>query len=413
MNKKIVNINGIKVTLIDTNKFKSVCGGMFFKMPIKKEMITLRTILRNILIHTCKKYPTNKLLNINCIENYDATYTSNFRRDGNYATSFFMFRTLNEEYTDKDNLKRVLDTFKEIIFNPNVKKDSFDNEEYDFFYRILETKIKTRKENARNYSFYKMCKQMGENTPISYTTSIDILEKITNKDLYKEYLNMIENSEVSFVVAGNNVTKLDFKDFLKDIKTRNYDDDLYITSKISKEKNIVEEYDGMQSTLLIGLKLEDLSEYEKSYVIPIYNNILGGGTSSRLFNIIREKNSLCYSCFSRYEKDDSLIEIYAGIENDNYKKTLLLTKDIVRGMNKITEEELKSAKTDIITVIEESFDSLPNYVVPTYLDNLYNADSVDKKIDNIKKVTLEDLKKVYKKVYLTDTFFLKGGKTDE
>ena len=49
MNKKILNINGIKVTLVDTDKFKSVCGALFFKTPIKEEMMVTRTLLRNII----------------------------------------------------------------------------------------------------------------------------------------------------------------------------------------------------------------------------------------------------------------------------------------------------------------------------------------------------------------------------
>ena len=413
MNKKILNINGIKVTLVDTDKFKSVCGALFFKTPIKEEMMVTRTLLRNILIHSCRKYPSNRELNINCLENYDTYYSSNFRRDGNYATNYFFFRTFDEKYTDKDNLKRVLDTFKEIIFNPNAKNNKFDDEEYNLAYQSLKSRIETRKERARAYASYKLCKQMGGDTPVSYTTSLKVLEKVTNESLYKEYLNMINNSEVSFVVAGKNVTKLDFNEFLNGVKTTSYNNDLYVNTNINDSINeTIEEYSGLQSILSLGLKLKDLTTFERKYVMPVFNNILGGGTSSRMFNIIREENSLCYSCFSRYEKDDNLIEIYMGIENENYEKALSLTKEIVNNMKSITEDELKRAKIDITSVIKESLDNLNNYAIPEYFKDLYNDEEDSIRIDKINSVTLNDIKGVFKKVYLTDSFFLKGGKTN-
>ena len=61
-------INQIPITYVNVDKFKSVSGILFFKMPIKKEMFVTRTLIRNILIHSCNKYPSNRLLNINCLQ---------------------------------------------------------------------------------------------------------------------------------------------------------------------------------------------------------------------------------------------------------------------------------------------------------------------------------------------------------
>ena len=373
-------VGNVLVNLVDVDKFKSICGAIFFKMPVTKEMMTTRSLIRSILLHSCKKYPSNRLLNINCLENYDAYYSSNFRRDGNYATNYFLFRTLDDRYTDKQNLNRVMDTFYEIIFNPNASCEKFDEDEFNLAKQKLRSSIESKKERAQSYAMDMLYKQIGDNTPISYVSQLDILDKITNESLYKEYLNMINNSEVSFVVAGKNVTKLNFDKFLEKIKSRTYDNNLLVKPLINENFNEkTEEYNGLQSVLAVGLKLKDLTEFESTYVLPVYNNILGAGASSRLFNIIREKHSLCYSCFSRAEKDDNIIEIYAGIENENYKKTLRLIKEVVGSMNKIETDEFKRSIIDITSSLKESLDELSNYVVPIYLNNLYNEKDISEK----------------------------------
>ena len=69
-------INSIDVTYVKTNKFKSVCGALYFSSPIEKDSLTKRSLLSKILVNSCKKYNTNQKLNINTIENYGAEYES-------------------------------------------------------------------------------------------------------------------------------------------------------------------------------------------------------------------------------------------------------------------------------------------------------------------------------------------------
>ena len=414
MNIKERIIKNIPVTYVDTNKFKSVCGILYFKSPITKRKLVSGHIIRNILLHTTKKYPTNRLLNINCLENYSASYSATLRRDGNYISNIFLFRSLDKRYTKEDTTQNVLDTFNEIIFNPNSSNNKFNDEEFDLAYQKIKSSIEAEKESAKLYASKILNKQQGDKTPISYTVEVEDLEKITNEEVYKDYLDMINNSEVGFIVAGHNVSSLNFDKLLSNIKTKKYNDKLKIETKIKEEFcEKIEEYNGLQSVLAVGLKLKDLTDYESTYVMPIFNNILGAGASSRLFDVIREKNSLCYSCFSRYEKDDNLIQIFAGIEYQNYEKTLNLTKEVIKSMEKIEEDEVKRAITDITSSLKECLDDIQNYVIPLYSSKLYNEDNILDKIENIKKVTKEDVEAIYNKLFITDSFFLKGGKTDE
>ena len=411
------NINNIPVTIINTNKFKSIVGMLCFKMPIKKELITTRRLIRLLLSHTSKKFKNPKDLSINILDNYGAYYNYSVTREGRYIINKFSFRILEDKYTKKGNFKNALDTFKETIFNPNCDGDAFNKEEFNLFYQRMKTSIESAIERPRNYAMDKLCEEMGEDSILSYRPTIEELNKITPKNLYNDYLNMINNSQIEFIIAGN-ISEDEAcsysKYILKNLKQNNYDVPLIITNdKIEDNfKEKIEEYNGKQSILTIGLKIDTLTEFERLYVLPIYSGILGGGGSSRLFNIVREKNSLAYSCFSRYEKDDSVMFIIAGIEKDNYEKALNLIKQVVNSMDSVDEEEILRVKQEIITSLKESTDDLQNYPQIVFNGKLYNMGSIENRIENIKKVTKNDLKEVHKKVFLTNSYFLKGMKTN-
>lgn len=408
-------MNKINVKVIKTDKFKSVTGMLCFKMPIKKEMMAKRSLMRRLLIFSCKKYPTNKALNINCLENYGAYYSAGMIREGNYIINNFVFKSLEDKYTKEGNLKNVIDTFCEIIFNPNVKDNAFDKEAYDLIYQELKAEVESEIERPRTYAISKLNGTLDKDSPVAYKVTIDDLLKVTSEQVYEEYLNMLNNSEVDLIIAGN-ITDVpdELKPAIKRLKQNKYDEELIINNDEIEEgfKAETEVYDGEQSILTLGVKLDELSDFERTYVVPIFSGILGGGASSRLFNVIREEHSLAYFCFSRYEKDDSLMYIVSGIDGKNYEQALKLIKEVFNTMDKVSDEEVEKVRNNIISVLKESEDSLGNYPVNYYVNKLYNEPDNKAKIKFIKQVTKADVERVFSKVHLTNSYFLKGGADD-
>ena len=185
MEKKEFIYNNIPVTILKTNKFKTVVGTLYFKEPIKEKMITTRRLLRNLIMHSCKKFPTSKDLNINVLENYNSDYSAATIREGNYIINSFSFRILEDKYTKKGNFLNGLDTFKEIIFNPNIDNDEFNKEEFSLLYQTLKSEIESMIENPRNYAIDNLMKQLGKGTVVSYAPNLKELKKINSKSIYK------------------------------------------------------------------------------------------------------------------------------------------------------------------------------------------------------------------------------------
>lgn len=409
------NINGINVTFIKTNKFKSIYGSLIFKSLVTKEKMTYGALLRSVLMESTKKYDTNEKLNINTLENYDAYYAASNARMGNYYFNRFDFSTLEDKYTKEGNLKNVLDTFCEIVFNPNVNAGSFNEESFKINFERLKLSIEKTKENQRSYAEERLLKNLNQKKPYTFARDIKVLNTITKETLYDYYKDMINNSNVSLIIAGNIEDESIFDDVIYKIKNNKaFNEELYISNDDLNDdyKDIKESGYGTQNVLYLVCYLKKMNAYELNYVMPLYRIILGGSGNSRLFDNVREKNSLAYYCFARLEKDDNLLEIITGIEKENYQKSLKIIKEELKKMNKITDEELLVAKKELISSLLESLDQIGNLVSRYHIEITYNLPNIDEFIKRIDKVTKEEVENINKKIDLKLSYFLKEGEKD-
>ena len=106
---------------------------------------------------------------------------------------------------------------------------------------------------------------------------------------------------------------------------------------------------------------------------------------------------------------DNLLIINSGISHENYDKVIKLVKKIMKNMDKdVTQEELDRARTEYLSILEETYDNIDSIVENQIAANLLNLDEYEKRIEEINKVTIDDVKNINKKVHLDTIYFLKG-----
>ena len=408
-------INSIDVTYVKTNKFKSVCGALYFSSPIEKDSLTKRSLLSKILVNSCKKYNTNQKLNINTLENYGAEYESYTGQYGNYIISSFKFTCLNDKYINDNIINKVIDTYKELLFNPLIKDNEFNSETFDLCYKILETQLLSEKEDIKNYCYKKMLETLDNTLAYSYLKNLKDLKKINTKNLYEEYINMLNNSEIKLILVGDFDYKKYAKSILENLKSKRYSENKFIENRCNKKEILIrkEKIDTTGSVIFMGFKCFNLTDYERLYVMPIFSRILGGGATSRCFDIIREKESLAYYCYCKYDKADSILSVYAGIDKYNFDKVYNLILDIFNNMNEIDEEEIKISKEDINSSLKENYDYIQRIISLFYFKEFYNEGSLEERIKQFNKVSIEDLKRIFKKIKPDCVYFIEGEKENE
>ncbi len=146
----------------------------------------------------------------------------------------------------------------------------------------------------------------------------------------------------------------------------------------------------------------------RRYGLYLLNNIIGGGSSSRLFLEVREKQGLAYSIYSftgLYE-DSGVFGISSSTSLENYRPVLRI---IIREIKKlceegVSEEELNRSKEQIKGGIIFSMENLESRMGRNAKQELdYNKTITTEEImGEIEKVSVEDLNNLIRDVLTLD-----------
>ena len=399
--------------IIKTDKFKTTTISVNFVDKIKKEEITIRKFLFQILCSTSLKYNTNRLFEIKLEDLYSLSLGHSNIKFGNLINSYIDIKFLNEEYSDENLLENSIDLLCELIFNPNVKNNKFDSKNFEIIKDKLNLIIESQKENTQKYALNRSLELMDENDPVSYNLwgYKEDLNKINEENLYEYYKKVLKTNKIDIFVVGNfnkeKIISLFEKKFILNDNNKNEFEPFITYKKSLKTKVIEESINLQQSKLSIICKVLNLNLFERRYVLPIYTSILGGNSSSRLFINVRERNSLAYTVSASSKAPNSIFMIYSGIDADDYDDALkLIKKEII--LKNIKEEELEIAKKELISAVEVLNDNPSNIINYYFGIEVFKSDPANLKIENYKKVTIKDLEKLSHKIKIAMIYFLKG-----
>ena len=416
------DLGSYSLHLIKTNKFKTITVRIAFRSPVVKEEITVRNILCDMFLQSSSKYPSKRELTIAAQDLYAADIQTYNSRLGNYNNLDIYLSVLHDRYTEEGNFRKALDFLKEIVFYPDVLNQQFSLEKLEIVKATAKSHLSSLKEDGASYSLLRLFEVMDKKRVSSYRMVgyLEDLEKITPSSLYQYYQKMIRSDLVDIFVIGD----IDIKKMtqmirevipIKTVKRQRVSyllEDVRPRSKRLFEKEVVST---SQSKLAIGCRAHGLNDYERNYALTLFNIILGGSGDSKLFKEVREKYSLCYVINSVPNKLDHLILIRAGIDKENYTKTVELIDNILLDMKKgkINDEEIRVAKEYFCTALDELEDS-PNQILDNYyMMELIGTDTIDEKRRKIMKVTKEDIVKVAKKVKIDTVFFFVGDSNEK
>ena len=438
----------IKIKRFENNKFKTNEIAVFVTIKQTKENATKNALIPAVLRRGSANFQ-NQLEISKKLENmYGASFNCGVDKSGDYIILKFFIETINNEYSDsKENLaQEAFNLLTDIVFNPLVENDGFNinyvKQEKDNLAKIINSK----KDDKANYAYQRCVEEMFKNNPygIYKYGSLQDLEKINEKNLYEYYLNIIQNSPIFIYINGKNANSINVDEninnnfkiaFNNNSNEYNENDDLQEknenaeiednkNTEIKDNKNIEivdnkntklealqpinivkEKLDVTQGKLIIGLNAPS----ENKYAVTMYNTILGGGANSKLFQNVREKESLAYYASSRYIRRKNAIIIRTGIELANYDKAVKVIKEQLEEMKKgnISDYELSSAKTLILASLKLIPESQEDIMAFDFDQDVFNEnltfEQYYKKIENI---TLKEIIDVANQVKINTIYYL-------
>ena len=410
---------GIKVHQIDTNKFKTNLFAVFLSVPLKRETITKNALITAVLRRGTNDMPSQQQISEKLEEMYGANFDCGIEKTGDSHTLKFYLEAINDEFLpEKENLlKESIDILFDIIFNPLVENGKFKEEYVQGEKQNLKQIIESKIDNKASYALERCIEEMYKNKPYGLYKYgyIEDIEKISSQDLYNHYIDLIKNCKIDIFVSGaslNNV--IDIIQNNEQIKKLNDRTPENIESDVTKEKieepkYIEESMQIAQGKIVIGLDI--LSEQEDVYYVgSVYNTILGGGSNSKLFQNVREKASLAYTCSSSYIKRKKNIIIRAGIEISNYDKAIEIIKQQLEDMKNgnFNDEDIENAKKLLISSMD-SIDEEQDTEITYYLGQELGKTniSINEYKEKIQQVNKEQILELAKTIQINTIYFLK------
>lgn len=423
MNYNVQEIKeGIKLHTINTNNFKTNLYAIFLATPLKRENVTLDALLTAVLRRGTNNMTSQDVISKKLEEMYGASFDCGIEKTGDNHIFKFYLESINEEFLpEKEEIaQKCLEILFDIVFNPLIEGDKFKEEyvqgEKENIKQIIQSKIDNKSKYALDRCIEEMFKDQAYG--LYKYGYVEDLEKITPQSLYEYYKKLINNCKIDIFCSGIIESK-HIENIVQEnelIKSANPRKAEYVVNnetteevEIKQEKVVEDHMRVTQGKLVIGLTVNDTKEGSK-YTASLYNAILGGGANSKLFQNVREKESLAYTAGSNYVRQKNSIFIRCGIEIENYEKALQTIKqqleDIKNG--EFDEKNIENSKNLIIESVK-SIPSEQDTEITYYYGQELSSEftTIDQYIEKIKWQSKKEIIDLASKVKVNTIYFLR------
>ncbi len=412
---------GVDLRIIKDNKFKTNTLSLFFHIPLKRETVTKAALLPSVLKCGSEKYPNLRELARHLGDLYNASCGGGIRMKGDGEVLYFTIEYISDLYIGEELTKKIAEFMREYVFFPLVKDGGFLPEYVEREKTNLKNSILGLINDKKEYADVK-CREAMFGAESGYgmfeAGYVEDLDAITPQNLYDFYTDVIKSAKVDVFIGGSADDKMAdiiVVETLADKLLPRDCDYIKTIPALSERKDIqviTEEISVVQSKLAMGLCCDVEPTSNEYYPLMVGSCIFGGSPFSKLFNNVREKLSLAYYAACRTDRMKSVMMISSGIETKNYQAAY---NEIMVQFNKmkngeIEDTELLAAKkylSNSLNSMQDSLKAMEDYYLSQAI--MGTEQSFDELLANLERVTIEDIKNVWKKVKFDTVYFLKGN----
>lgn len=414
---KSFEYDSFRIFTIQTNQFKNVHMEVIFQGDAQNSKLTEKSFLSDMMSFSSATYPTRKDFVIRLEELYNAYFYGVTSRVGNSLLTNFIFDFLDPYYVEESNyLEECMAFLFDTIMNPNMTSQGFDFKSFQIVKNHFRSDIESLKENPTNYSLRRSLQEMYPESISSKSVlgTIEELESITPESLVQAFQDLFEKSYCDIYIIGNLDMDLMAKLILKYFKNQVIKTHEQVTfvrnKKIKTTKKISEEGKFVQTNLVVGYQMQRFSSKEYHSILAVFSEIFcGSSLNSKLYQYLRNDNSLCYRIQTIYQKFDETLLISVGLEGKNKSLAVKLIQKAMKEMasGKFSEEELSMAKEQLCFAVSMSLDNQNSITNNYFFHNLVGTPLLKDRQKEIQEVTKQEVMNLAKKFKLGLIYELK------
>jgi len=416
---------GVRLSVVPTEKFKTIRILFRFQAPLQKEIIAKRTLLSSLLETNCATYPTQTQMSARLAELYGASFSTYVSRKGKQHWFDISVNMVNGSYLHEENLfEEVIEFVKEAIFSPNIKNGAFDEATFLREKENLMQYIHSTREDKQYYASLRLNELFFEDCPVQSLPSfgtVSLLDEETAQSIAEYYQTMLQTDLLDIVVMGD----------ISEEKVRAAMETLPFVDRESaalpifyegeKTKNIIKEQIDSepinQSRLALAYSIPYRYGAKEYAALQVFNGIFGSYPHSKLFQTVREKQSMAYSIQSSFDSFRGIMSVSAGIASKNRDKAIksihACFDEMVAGT--ISKSEIEKTKEMIKNSYLQGLDRPGALIEMAFMEELmpeqYKSPEVWQEL--ISAVSLEEIKEVAKNIKLACVYFLEGSMEED
>ncbi|MBQ1186282.1 MAG: insulinase family protein [Clostridia bacterium] len=400
--KRIDIVDGVQGLYIENKRFNTTLITYNFYLPLNAENMATNSLLPFLLTSCSKQFSDYIELNIGLLDLYGADISCSVSKCGDLFHMKIGVNVINNNlalYGDSP-VSRAAELVSGLIFAPAVSNGSFKAQDIEREKRKTIERIEGEINNKKSFARTRLFEEMFGTDPYGKFIygSVQEVKEITGEQLYNAWQELLLTSFVRIIVVGSEEPTDVFslaKEYFSSAN-RNFSSDSLFSIKDIPERDvpndITERFAVTQGKLALGFTSAVKGDLKEATALSVFSDIFGGGPYSKLFENVREKQSLCYYCSATARRAKGFLTVQSGVEEENAQKTVdAILKELEDMKNGNFEDSVIVASKKAIS------DSLYGYYDSATAIDIWYSREIDDSIspnqaaDIVMDVTREDI----------------------
>jgi predicted Zn-dependent peptidase len=374
---------GLRLHLLRTRAFKTVSARLVFHADLD-EATAARALVPRVLGRGTKAHPDLRSLQVEFDRRFGATLTGDVRKMGERHLIEFRGDWVADRIAGRPLLQEMFTLLGEVLHEPAPDRDGGLREDYV----LQERKVQIDEAEAifndkGRYARYRLIQEMCRREAYARPAigRAEEIRAVGPDDIRRVHRHLLDRAPADLFLVGD----VTWRQALSGARRLGLDPArhpvrLRKTQRVSagRVRTVRERQPVGQGKLVLGFRTPIRLGSALGPGLSLMNALFGATPTSKLFKVVRERESLCYFIHSGLEWTKGLLVVHAGIEPSRYAKArrLILRQldELRRG--RIRDEELGHARQMLLHALRSLVDS-PRGLVDFALERAVNGRPAD------------------------------------
>lgn len=377
---------GVWLNHLRSDKFKTACLSLTLLTALKRDTASMNAVIPYVLRRGTALYGDMEAISARLDELYGTAVEPVVRRIGEIQCIGFYASIPESDFLPgkQDVLTPACELLGQLLLAPATRGGLLLPQYVDSEREKLLDRIRSRVNNKDTYAVQRCLEEMCcyEDFAVSRLGGEDEARAIHYQKLTRQYRALLKSSPIELFYCGRaSLDKVSacLLDALATLPRGEIDydigTDIRMNALADQPRTVNETMAVGQAKLVLGFRLGDSMEEPDPAALYVFNDVFGGGSSSKLFMNVREKLQLCYYAGSSVDLHKGLLLASSGVAPD---KIDLARDEILRQLEavargEISDEELMAAKAGVSSALrslEDSQGDLEGFTLAQALEGL-------------------------------------------